>query len=156
MKDSGGIERKPLVGLITLLVIFAALCLTILSILSFSTAKYEKNLAQKNADAAAAYYKADSWCTDAANSLYSVWRSGGDLSAEAAKYGGKCETEDGESTINYVCQVDDARLLAVTIRAGDDFTVAAWQTVPKNSWTVDEHIHVWNMTDAQEYSQQQG
>ena len=52
MKDSGGIERKPLVGLITLLVIFAALCLTILSILSFSTAKYEKNLAQKNADAA--------------------------------------------------------------------------------------------------------
>ena len=53
MKDSGGIERKPLVGLITLLVIFAALCLTILSILSFSTAKYEKNLAQKNADAAA-------------------------------------------------------------------------------------------------------
>ena len=122
------VERKPVIGLLTLLVIFSVLCLTILAVLSFSTARYERSLAQKNADSAAAYYKADGWCTDAVNDIYSVWKSGGDLSAAAAKYGGSL---DG-GTISFACAVDDARLLSVTIAVGDSFTVESFHTVPRS------------------------
>jgi len=155
MKDNGIVERKPVVGLVTLLVIFASLCLTILAVLSLSTAKYEMTLARKNADAATAYYKADSWCAGVSDELYSVWMSGGDLNAAAAKHGGKCEKTAEGYTISYVCAVDDARLLAVTIDAGGSFSVVSWKTVPRTEWTADDSIHVWTEQDEQEIEQAQ-
>lgn len=139
MKNDG-IRRRPIVGLLTLLVIFSVLCLTILAVLSYSTAKYERNLAQKNADAATAYYKADTWCTDAVNDLAAVWRDGGDLAAAAAKYGG---TYAG-GVIRLACAVDDSRLLSVKLDAGSEFSVAAWNTVPRGEWKADESLHVWD------------
>jgi hypothetical protein len=134
------VQRRPVIGLLTLLVIFSVLCLTILAILSYSTAKYERGLAQKNADSAAAYYKADSWCTDAVNDLHSVWKAGGDLGAEAAKYGGTYK----DGVITLACQVDDARLLTVTVAAAESFEVTAWNTVSAGDWAPDESLHVWS------------
>ena len=134
------IERRPVVGLLTLLVIFSVLCLTILSVLSYSTAKYEKTLSRKNADAASAYYKADGWCADAANDLYSVWRAGGDLAAAAGKYGGSYQ----DGVVTFSRAVDGARLLTVKIDTRSTFTVTAWNTAPQGEWEADDSLHVWD------------
>lgn len=134
------VERRPVIGLLTLLVIFAVLCLSIMAILSYSTARYEKGLAQKNADAASAYYKADSWCTAAMNDIYSVWKAGGDVGAAAAKYGGTY----ADGTVKLACQVDDARLLTVTAAVSPGFEVTGWTLVPAGEWSPDESLHVWN------------
>lgn len=141
---NGTIEHRPVVGLLTLLVIFAVLCLTILAVLSYSTAKYEKALSRKNADAASAYYEADGWCTDAANDLYAVWREGGDLTTAAEKYGGSCQ--NGVVTFSRV--VDDARFLTVKIDTRGAFTVTAWNTVPRGEWEADDSLHVWDGNQA--------
>ena len=48
------------IGSASIVMIFAVLCLTIFAVLSFQTASHEQRLAQKTADAARAYYRADS------------------------------------------------------------------------------------------------
>ncbi len=138
--DSGIIERRPVVGLLTLLVIFSVLCLTVLAILSYSTAKYERALAQKSADSVTAYYAADAWCTDAANDLHAVWLEGGDLAACAKKYGGSYEN----GVISLSRKVDDARLLSVKLDTSNGFAVTAWNTVPLGDWSYDDSMHVWD------------
>lgn len=137
-------SRGVPVGLVTLLVIFAALCLTILSVLSYSTAKYEKTLSRKNADSASAYYKADAWCTDAANDIYWVWKQGGDLAAAADKCGGTASLANGEYTVSFARAVDSTRRLRVTIRAGESFEVTRWNTSSESQWSADDSIEVWN------------
>lgn len=141
---SGSTEHRPVVGLLTLLVIFSVLCLTILAVLSYSTAKYEKALSRKNADATTAYYEADGWCTDAANDLYAVWQAGGDLAAAAEKYGGSCR----DGVVTFSRAVDDARLLTVEIDTRGAFTVTAWSTAPRGEWKADDSLHVWDGNQA--------
>ena len=60
MKD----ERRSVgvnVGSASIVMIFAVLCLTVFSTLSFVTAKHERKLAEKSAIAQQQYYESD-WC----------------------------------------------------------------------------------------------
>jgi len=141
------VERKPIVGLVTMLVIFSVLCLTILSVLSFSTAKYEKTLVQKNADAVSAYYIADTWATKATNEIYSTWVNNGDLATVVSKYGGAISNSNDNCIINLACEIDDSRLLNVSISVGSEFEILSWNTVPSTQWQADEKLHVWNPSE---------
>lgn len=72
-------NRKPLpspigVGVITLITVLLVLCLTIFSILTYSSAKADLQLSQVNADAVSAYYAADSQAAE----LYAEFAAGTD------------------------------------------------------------------------------
>lgn len=62
------------VGVITLIDVLLVLCLTIFSILTYSSARADQKLSQVNADAVTAYYAADSEAAE----LYAQFAAGTD------------------------------------------------------------------------------
>ncbi len=60
MRERGKLRfSPPMVGGSSLLIIFAVLCLTVLAMLSLSTARNNDQLSRASADSVAAYYAAD-------------------------------------------------------------------------------------------------
>lgn len=62
------------VGVITMITVLLVLCLTIFSILTFSTAQADYNLSKINAEAVTSYYAADSEAAE----LYAGFKAGTD------------------------------------------------------------------------------
>lgn len=140
---NGTIEHRPVVGLLTLLVIFAVLCLTILAVLSYSTAKYEKRSPGKTPTQPRPTMRPMAGVRTRQTTLCRL-EEGGDLTTAAEKYGGSCQ--NGVVTFSRV--VDDARFLTVKIDTRGAFTVTAWNTVPRGEWEADDSLHVWDGNQA--------
>ena len=121
----------PAVGGSALLVIFAVLCLTVFAALALATVGADSRLSQKNADAAAAYYAADTQ----AETILARLRAG--TVPEGVAVSGH--------VYSYACPVSDVLSLEVEVRvAGGSYTVLRWQTVSTEDWQPDESLHVWN------------
>lgn len=120
------------IGGSSLLVIFGVLCLTVLALLSFSTVLAEKRLSDSAAEAAAAYYRADT----EAEKIFAAIRTG-----EIAPH----VTADGE-IYRYTVAVSENMNLEVALQQiGSGWKVLRWQTVPKEQ-TVDDGLTVWDGT----------
>lgn len=107
------------VGATTLFVIFAALCLTVFSLLTLSTADAERRLAASAAQAAADYYAAD--CE--AERIFAELRAG-KIPPEVTAEGNRC---------SYVCPISDTLFLHVDlIRTESGWSILQWQAVSEN------------------------
>jgi hypothetical protein len=134
-------------GIMSVTVVFSALCLTVFAVLTLMTAKTGARQAEKEAAALAAYYEADGRCAAFSRELYSLWKSGsdfGELKARAEELGGTCR-EDGDAlAVGYTAEIDDARQLDVGIEiSASSFEITKWQTVGRGDWTPDEKLNVW-------------
>lgn len=143
-------EKKGLrgvsVGLTTLVVMFAVMCLTIFAVLALSTAKQEERLAEKYAAAEAAYMAADARCASIANGFGALWKEGNESSAlqeYAEKTGATVSEDNGDMLVYYECGIDKENVLCVTLRLGSNFLIEQWQQVPVDDWTPDMSIEVW-------------
>lgn len=121
----------PIVGGSSLLVIFAALCLTVFALLGLSTVQAGGRLTQATANAVAAYYEAD--C--AAEEIFARIRAG--------------ELPDGVTKENdiysYICPVSQNQQLEVDLQKdASGWTVLRWQTVSIAEWETNESINVWD------------
>ena len=121
----------PIVGGSSLLVIFAALCLTVFALLGLSTVQAGGRLTQTTANAVAAYYEAD--C--AAEEIFTQLRAG--------------ELPDGVTKENdiysYICPVSQHQQLEVDLQKdASGWTVLRWQTVSIAEWETNESINVWD------------
>ena len=121
----------PIVGGSSLLVIFAALCLTVFALLGLSTVQAGGRLTQTTANAVAAYYEAD--C--AAEEIFTQLRAG--------------ELPDGVTKENdiysYICPVSQTQQLEVDLQKdASGWTVLRWQTVSIAEWETNESINVWD------------
>ena len=121
----------PIVGGNSLLVIFAALCLTVFALLGLSTVQAGGRLTQTTANAVAAYYEAD--C--AAEEIFARIRAG--------------ELPDGVTKENdiysYICPVSQNQQLEVDLQKdASGWTVLRWQTVSIAEWETNESINVWD------------
>lgn len=140
---------KLTVGITTIVVVFAVLCLTIFAILSVSTADSEYRLAKKYSESVTAYYIADSACADIAESFRELWESGGDfktLSVLASSLGVQCVQAEGGSApavISYSRDIDSTRALYVQLHIGESFDIKQWQTTQTSEWTPDDSLPVW-------------
>lgn len=124
----------PAVGISSLLVIFAVLCLTIFALLSISTVLADGRLGDKVATAVTDYYAAD--CE--AEAILAQLRSG-DIPENVTK-------EDG--IFSYACPISDTQTLAVQVKLdGASYQILRWQAVSTVSWEADERIPVWNGND---------
>ena len=127
-------EKKlapPAVGVCSLLVIFATLCLTVFALLGLSTVQAGGRLTQTTANAVAAYYEAD--C--AAEEIFTQLRAG--------------ELPDGVTKENdiysYICPVSQNQQLEVDLQKdASGWTVLRWQTVSIAEWETNESINVWD------------
>lgn len=121
----------PTVGGSTLLVTFAVLCLTVFALLSLSTARAGRALAEQSARSVAAYYEADR----AAEAVLSQLRAG--------------EQPDGvteqDGIYSYTCIQSDTRALEVSVRLSPEgFTVLRWQSVSTLDWAADSSLDLWD------------
>lgn len=119
------------VGLSSVLVIFAVLCLTVFSLLCLSTVRADGRLAEKSQQAVYDYYAAD--CC--AEELLSRLRSGEIPEGVTAENG----------VYRYHCALSDTQILAVEVAVtGTDYEILRWQAVSTTHWQANEKLHVFN------------
>lgn len=122
-------EIRPIVGLISLIVIGTVLCMTIFALLGISGANASDRMAREAAEAAKNYYAADK----EAEIIFAEIRSG--------KIPEGVKVENGE--YSYVLTVSDIQKLYVTVKSNDGgWTVLRWQTVSEVGY--DEKIDLWD------------
>lgn len=119
------------VGLISVLVVLASLCLCIFAFLCALSAASSYKIGAASTDSFMAYYRAD---TEAEEILASL-RAGEKPSEVAFE-------EDG--TACYTCPVSDQTELYVRVRlSGSDYKVLTWKQRETGSWYVDTSLPVW-------------
>ena len=124
-------KRISGVGLSSLLVIFAVLCLTVFAVLSVSTAQAQLRLAESARRAVTGYYSADR----CAENILARLRCG--------EHPENVE-KDGD-TYTYACKISDTQVLAVRVTViGTDYEILQWQAVSVAEWNTEDKLPVWN------------
>lgn len=121
----------PAVGLSSLLVIFAVLCLVVFALLAVSTARADARLSRQTRQAIAGYYQAEL----EAHTILAQLRSG-QIPPEVT---------ENDGIFSFRCTVSPTQALEVQVRVtGDAYTVLRWQTVSTADWHPNETIPVWD------------
>lgn len=130
MKKNGTLSL-PAVGISSLLVIFAVLCLTVFALLSVSTVNAHRRLAESSRSAVEGYYQAD--C--AAEEILAQLRSGkipDDVHRDGDVY-------------SYSCTISDTQELAVCVQLnGSGFKILRWQAISTTDWEAEDRLPVWD------------
>lgn len=124
----------PTMGGVSLLVVFAVLCLTVFALLSLSTVQADSRLGEASAKAAADYYAADVKAHEVLARLRAgEWPDGVNL-------------ELGDNDVyTYVCPISETQDLVVEVEVVDtDYRILRWQAVPVGDWAVDEGLELWD------------
>lgn len=123
----------PAVGGVSLLVVFAVLCLTVFALLSLATVRADARLADASAQAVSGYYAAD--CQ--AQEILALLRTG-TLPDGVAEDGG---------VYSYTCPISDTQELQVEVRVdGGSYEILRWQAAAAGNWEIDEDLEVWDGT----------
>lgn len=127
-------DRKfspPAVGGISLLVVFAVLCLTVFALLSLTTVRADQRLADAAVQNVTEYYAADY----EAQAILAQLRAG--------------EIPEGVSRngdiYRYTCPVSSTRALEVEVQIrGTAYTVLRWQMAFTGEWNPDDSLDLWD------------
>ena len=125
----------PAVGGVSLLVVFAVLCLTVFALLALTTVQADTRLADASAQAVTDYYAAD--CQ--AQEILARLRRG------ERPEGVKVHSLDPVQA-EYACPISDTQELqvSVVIEADGGYRVLRWQAAPSVEWESDESLDIWD------------
>ena len=113
-------------GLVSLVLIFCVLCLSIFAVLAWAAADRERALTELNLRRSAEYYAADAAAV--------AWRA--ELEGSDIPLGAE---------VSRAFSAGEDRTLYVTVRREDEgFRVLRWETRYTGAWNADEHIEVWS------------
>lgn len=132
MSEKRSFSPPVVVGAVSLLTIFAVLCLTVFSLLSVSTVQADERLSDKSFAAVTGYYEAD--C--AAEEILARLRAGEMPDGVTAYDGG---------IYRYGCPISDTQTLAVEVAIeGENYTILRWQARSTAEWVADDSLPVWD------------
>ena len=121
----------PAVGLSSLLVIFAVLCLTVFTLLSVSTVSAHQRLAQNSRQAITDYYQADSQAEEILAKLRS-----GEVPQGVTREGNQ---------YTYSCPISDTQTLVVRVEVvGENYQILRWQAISTENWEAEDKLPVWD------------
>lgn len=132
----------PAVGGISLLVVFAVLCLTVFALLSLTTVQADVRLADASAKAVEDYYAADCRAQEILAGLrHGDWPQDVDVEVAGA-------------VASYTVPISDTQELRVEVvldhllldMETDGCTILRWQAAPVGEWESDESIEIWDGT----------
>lgn len=133
------------VGIASIVMLFAVLCLTIFSVLALMTARNEYSLAEKSAQSITAYYAADSKAVallDQLNAAKSIPTEIDGITIYAAKQG-------TTTVVSFAVRVDEAQQLHVElVQTEQGYRVQRWQMYADQDWIPDDSLNVWQGDDA--------
>jgi len=130
------------VGSASIILVFAVLCLTIFSLISFVVAGNEKSLVNARVELVTGYYEADAL---AEMILIDIMLA--DAIPESARgvtiYTGH-DDELGVDTIYFFCKISDIKALYVNLAVHDDsFDILSWRMYDTDNWEFDDSLNVW-------------
>jgi len=130
------------VGSASIVLVFAVLCLTIFSLITFVVAANEKNLTDVKIELVTGYYKADALAdliladilasetvpaTIRDVNIYEGWDDG-----------------RGVETIYFFCNISDIKALYVNIAVYDDsFDILNWHMYDTEDWEFNDSLNIW-------------
>ena len=140
-KRSAGIH----VGSASIIMIFAVLCLTVFSTLSYVTANQEQKLAEKSARAIEQYYAADWQCEAYYEEIYKLLKAGV-AASELPQYLDVEVTETGTAAfIDYAVDIDERQQLQVRLAAEEGaLRTEMWAVAAKAPHAYSDEIAVWD------------
>lgn len=141
----------PAVGGISLLVVFAVLCLTVFALLALTTVQADSRLADASAKAVTDYYAAD--CR--AQAVLAYLRTGEreenlQLPEDFIMRTTISDYPDHSETVHsYAIPISDTQELQVEVRVENDggYTILRWQAAPSGEWESDDSMDVWDGID---------
>lgn len=143
--DKAGMARRvhfspPAVGGVSLLVVFAVLCLTVFALLSLTTVRADVRLADASAQAVSDYYAAD--CQ--AQEILARLRAG--ETPDGVTW--SSPMEGGETECSYTVSISNTQELQVEVLVWPDgrWSVQRWQAAAAGGWEIDEGLEVWDGT----------
>ncbi|WP_297872336.1 hypothetical protein [uncultured Oscillibacter sp.] len=143
--DKAGMARRvhfspPAVGGVSLLVVFAVLCLTVFALLSLTTVRADVRLADASAQAVSDYYAAD--CQ--AQEILARLRAG--ETPDGVTW--SSPMEGGETEYSYTVSISNTQELQVEVLVWPDgrWSVQRWQAAAAGGWEIDEGLEVWDGT----------
>lgn len=129
--DNGKKFTPPAVGGVSLLVVFAVLCLTVFALLSLTTVQADVRLADASAQTIIDYYAADRQAQEILARLRA-----GELPDDVTA---------GGDIYTYSCPVSSTLNLDVEVRVqGTGYTVLRWQVVSAEEWEFDDFLDLWD------------
>lgn len=141
-------ERRSVgihVGSASIVMIFAVLCLTVFSTLSFVTANHERKLAEKSALAVQQYYATDWQCEEIYQQIVQCLQTGGGIE-QLEPLGVQIEQADGVQYLTYAADIDAEQQLQVRLAVWPDGSVQTkqWKVVATREWEYKDEIAVWD------------
>jgi len=136
------------VGSASIVLVFAVLCLTVFSLITFVVAGNDKNLVDAKAALVTGYYEADAL----AELIYSDILAAADGSDSApipdTIHGVQLNRGFSErfntETIYFFCDISDAKALYVNLAVhNDSFDILSWRMYDKDEWESNDTTNVW-------------
>lgn len=118
--------------------VFAVLCLTIFTLITFTSAKNDKALADAEASLVTGYYEADMLAEYILAELLEADTVPGSIrGVEITSHSDTGETE-------FSCRISDSKVLYVKVALhGDSYDILSWRMRDTGEWDADEGLPVW-------------
>jgi len=131
------------VGSASIVLIFAILCLTIFTVISFVPALIEQNLISAEVQLVEAYYVAD---TLAERVLAKILSTDAELDnilgIEITSY---WDWDLLVERVSFICPISETKELYVVAEIGSDFhNILNWQVRAAGEWEPDDRLNVWS------------
>ena len=131
MNNRRKFELPPIVGGVSLFVVFAVLCLSVFALLSVATARADSRMAEASVKAIENYYAADLRAQEILAQLRAGKMPDG-VSADGNLY-------------SYRCPISKTQSLTAEVRMeGSDYAVIRWQAVNAGEWETDGGLNLWD------------
>ena len=139
-------DRKPgfNVGSASIIMVFAVLCLTIFSVLSFTTTSTDLRLSRRASKSIADFYIAEYKAEEKVLQISQQLKKDGNLD-NLRLQSGDFDLDAKEYTIQFTEPVDDRRMLLVelTFDADNTITITRWNLLASGDWFPSSSIDVW-------------
>jgi len=128
------------VGSASIVLIFAILCLTIFTVISFMPALIEQNLINAEVQLVEAYYVADTLAERVLAEILSTDVENV-LEVEITSY---WDWDLMVERVSFVCPISETKELYVVVEIGSDFyNILNWQVRATGEWEPDDRLNVW-------------
>ena len=130
------------VGSASIVLVFAVLCLTVFSLITFIIANNDKSLVDAHAQLVIGYYGADTLAEYIAAEIAqadTLPDSIRDIEIISEQ-----DYETGDEIAYFVCPISNNKELYVRLDiSGDSYNILSWRMRDTDEWVIDDSIEVW-------------
>ena len=131
------------VGSASIVLVFAVLCLTVFSLITFVVAGNESALIDSKVRLVTGYYEADALAEQILADIVTAETI--PSSSHGVNIYTRMDEELGMETIYFFCYISDIKALYVNLVIHEDsFDILSWRMYDTDEWEFDNSINVWS------------